>query len=82
MGSWALILILLNNAGTDEIDRKVNTALSSFKNEQQCIDYVSENHEKLKREGIYVRGSLNFKFKCVAIESELGLSDIFDEKNL
>lgn len=74
--------ILLNNAGTNEIDRKVNPALSSFKNEQQCIDYVSENHERLKREGVYVRGSLNFKFKCVAIEAEFGLSDIFDERTL
>lgn len=82
MGSWALILILLNNAGTSEIDRKVNPSLSSFENEQQCVDYVAENHERLKREGIYVRGSLNFKFKCVAIEKELGLPEIFDERTL
>ena len=81
MGSWALILILLSSEGV-EYDRKVNPALSAFENKNQCIDYARANHVRLRREGIWVRGSKHFKFDCVAISTEEGLPEIFNEQVL
>ena len=81
MGSFALILILLNPDGS-ELDRKVNPAVSSFKDKNQCIEYARANQVRLRREGIWVRGSKWFKFDCVAISTEEGLPEIFNEEVL
>ena len=79
--SVALILILLNPDGA-VLDTQVNPALSSFKSKSECVDYVKDNHERLRREGFWVRKSEWFRFDCVNVSEEEGLAEILGEQIL